>query len=65
MVERQRTLQFVDKVGLRSLVAKVFDEMRIRGEPVGAEKVQEMIAVCKGRPEDNALSQAIIGMREE
>ena len=65
MGERQRTIQFVDKVGLRSLVAKVFDEMGIRGEPIGAEKVQEMIAVCKGRPEDNAFSQAIIEMREE
>ena len=65
MGERQRTIQFVDKIGLRSLVAKVFDEMGIRGEPIGAEKVQEMIAACKGRPEDNAFSQAIIEMREE
>ena len=65
MAEQQRPVQFVDKLRLRSLIAKVFEEMGIRGEAIGAEKVQEMIATCKVRPEENAFSQAIIEMREE
>jgi len=63
--ERLRTVQFVDKPKLRSLVAKIFEEMGIRGELIGAEKVQEMIAACGVRPEDNIFSQGIIETREE
>jgi len=39
--------------------------MGVRGEPVGAEEMQEMIAACGVRPEDNILSRGIIDMREE
>ena len=42
-----------------------FAEMGIQGEPVGAEKVQEMIAACGVKPEDNVFSRGIIEMREE
>lgn len=60
-----QAMQFVDKQKLRLLVAKVFAEMGIHGEPVGAEKVQEMIAACGVKPEDNVFSRGIIDMREE
>jgi hypothetical protein len=45
--------------------AKAMQEMGISGEPVGAEKLQEMMAACGFKPEDNALSREIIAMREE
>jgi hypothetical protein len=46
-------------------VAKAFAEMGITGEPIGAEKVQEMIAACGIKPEDSEFSRGIIEMREE
>lgn len=64
-VERPRTIRFVDKHKLRPLVAKVFSAMGVRGEPIGAEKVQEMIAACGVRPENNLFSRGVIEMREE
>ena len=45
--------------------AKALQEMGITGEPVGAEKLQEMMAACGIKPEDNVLSREIIAMREE
>jgi len=39
--------------------------MGIRGQPIGAAKVQEIIATCGVKPETNAFSQGIIEMREE
>ena len=45
--------------------AKALQEMGISGQPVGAEKLQEMMAACGIKPEDNALSREIIAMREE
>jgi hypothetical protein len=45
--------------------AKAMEEMGISGEPVGAEKLQEMMAACGIKPEDNVLSREIIAMREE
>ncbi|MEW6297200.1 MAG: hypothetical protein AB1671_05590 [Thermodesulfobacteriota bacterium] len=57
--------RFVDKHALQPLIARSFAEMGIRGEPVGAEKVQEMIAACGVREEDNILSRGIVDMREE
>jgi len=61
----QGVVQFVDKQQLQPLVAKAFAEMGIQGEPVGAEKVQEMIAACGVKPENNVFSRGIIEMREE
>ena len=46
-------------------VAKAFAEMGITGEPVGPEKLQEMMLACGINPEDNLLSREIIAMREE
>lgn len=63
--DRLRTVRFVDKEKLRPTVDNAFAAMGIRGEPIGAEKVQEMIAACGVRPEDNILSRGIIDMREE
>lgn len=45
--------------------ARVMKEMGLSGEPLGAEKVQEMIAACGIKPEDNEFSRGIIEMREE
>jgi hypothetical protein len=39
--------------------------MGITGEPIGAEKLQEMIRACGMQPDANAFSQGIIAMREE
>lgn len=46
-------------------MAKVMEELGISGEPIGAEKVQEMMAACGIKPEDNEFSRGIIEMREE
>ena len=56
---------FVDKAKLRPIIDKTFEAMGIHGEPIGAEKVQEMIAACGVKPEDNIFSRGIIEMREE
>ena len=47
------------------LIDKTFKAMGITGEPIGAEKVQEMLATEGINPEDNAGSRGIIEMREE
>jgi hypothetical protein len=46
-------------------MAAAMKEMGISGEPIGAEKVQEMIAACGVKPEDNEFSRGIVEMREE
>jgi hypothetical protein len=63
--EQPRIPQFVDKQRLRPLIIKTFKEMGIDKEPIGAEKVQEMMLACGVRPEDNLFSRGIIEMREE
>jgi hypothetical protein len=60
-----RETWFVNKQDLQALVAKAFEEMGIHGKPIGAEKVQEMIAACGVKPEDSIFSREIIEMREE
>jgi hypothetical protein len=64
-MEHLPTVQFVDKTRLRPVIARAFAEMGIHGAPIGAEKVQEMIAACGVQPEANTFSQGIIEMREE
>ncbi len=56
---------FVDKRSIQSQVAKAFAEMGVQGTPIGAEKVQRMVAACGINPQDNTFSRAIIDMREE
>jgi hypothetical protein len=53
------------QAALSAGVASAFAQMGIAGAPVGAEKVQEMIAACGIKPEDNEFSRGIIEMREE
>jgi hypothetical protein len=50
---------------ISAAIAQAFAEMGITGEPVGAEKVQEMMRACGIQPDANAFSQGIIAMREE
>lgn len=50
---------------LVKLWEKAMEQMGIRGEPIGAERLQEMIAACGIKPEDNVFSREIIEMREE
>jgi hypothetical protein len=45
--------------------AKAMEQMGIRGEPVGAERLQEMMLASGIKPEENAFSRGIIEMREE
>jgi hypothetical protein len=46
-------------------MAKAFKEMGITGEPIGHEKLQEMMLAGGINPEDNACSREIIAMRDE
>jgi hypothetical protein len=50
---------------LTSLIDKAFKKMGIKGESIGAEKVQEMLAAEGVKPEENSFSRGIIKMREE
>jgi hypothetical protein len=54
-----------DKARLKQSMAKAFEEMGIRGEPVPPAKLREMMAECGIKPEDNSFSKGIIEMREE
>jgi hypothetical protein len=45
-------------------IEAVFREMGIEGEPVGAEKLRQMM-LDEGVSEDNSFSRGIIEMREE
>jgi hypothetical protein len=45
--------------------AEALGQMGIQGEPIGAEKVQQLIAAGGANPEDAAFSREIIAMREE
>ena len=47
------------------LIDKAVEKMEITGEPIGAEKVQEMLAAEGVKPEENSFSRGIIKMREE
>ncbi|MBM4087395.1 MAG: hypothetical protein FJ272_21595 [Planctomycetes bacterium] len=54
-----------ENMRLLPLMDGVFKDIGAVGEPLGAEKVQAMIAACGVKPEDNLFSRAIIEMREE
>jgi hypothetical protein len=53
------------QAAISAMTEKVFAEMGITGEPVGIEKLHEMMLACGVKPEENALSREIIAMREE
>jgi len=50
---------------LRPFMDKAFKALGATYEPLGAEKVQEMVAACGVNPEDNLFSHGLIEMREE
>jgi ATPase subunit of ABC transporter with duplicated ATPase domains len=50
---------------LSAAVARVFAELGITEQPIGAENVQKMMEACGIKPEDNEFSRAVIEMREE
>lgn len=54
-----------NQAAISAAAAKAFEEMGITGQPIGAEKVQEISLACGLQPEDNTFSRGIIEMREE
>jgi hypothetical protein len=50
---------------ISAAIAQAFAEMGITGEPIGSEKVQEMMRAYGMQPNANEFSQGIIAMREE
>jgi len=58
-------LQCVDREKLKKWFDEWFKQMGINIQPIGAEKLQEMMLKEGIRPEDNIASKGIIEMREE
>jgi len=58
-------LQCVDREKLKKWFDEWFKQMGIDVQPIGAEKLQEMMLKEGIRPEDNIASRGIIEMREE
>lgn len=56
--------QVVDKRDLGPHIDRVFQEIGVCAQPIGAEKVQQLLASYL-KPEDNAFSRGIIEMRGE
>ena len=54
-----------NQAAISAAVADAFARMGVSGRPIGAEKVQAMVAACGFQPEDNEFSRGIIAMREE
>jgi hypothetical protein len=54
-----------DPALIDALWRKALEEMGIRGEPVGPERLQAMMLAEGIKPEDNSFSREIIAMREE
>lgn len=50
---------------LRPIMNKVFKAIGATLEPIGAEKVQELVAACGVDPNDNSFSRGLNEMREE
>ena len=70
LTSEERTAARLERVRLKNekltpLIDKAFEKMGITGEPIGAEKLQEMLAAEGVKPEENSFSQGIIKMREE
>ena len=58
-------LQCVDREKLKKWLDEWFKQMGIDVQPIGAEKLQEMMLKEGIHPEDNVASRGIIEMREE
>ncbi|MFN7945671.1 MAG: hypothetical protein U0Z53_09980 [Blastocatellia bacterium] len=50
---------------ISALMAKVMQESGVGGEPVGAERLREMILATGVTPENNEFSRSLIEAREE
>jgi hypothetical protein len=44
---------------------KLLADLGIKGQPIGAKKLREMLLARGFKPEDNSFSREIIAMREE
>jgi hypothetical protein len=55
----------MSQASISAAAAKAFEEMGITGEPVGIEKLREMMAASSVDATDNAFSREISSMREE
>jgi hypothetical protein len=64
-VDLYSRLQCVDREKLKKWLDEWFKQMGIDVQPIGAEKLQEMMLKEGIRPEDNILSKGIMEMREE
>jgi hypothetical protein len=53
------------QAALSAVLGEALGEAGIVGEPVGVEKLREMMAACGVKPEDNLFSREIIAMRDE
>jgi len=58
-------VQWVDKASWKAWFDEWFQQLGITVQPIGAEKLQELMLEEGVRPEDNLLSRGIIAMREE
>jgi hypothetical protein len=63
--DRLSGIRWVDKASWKEWFDRWFQQMGITVQPMGAEKLQEMMLQEGVRPGDNLLSHGIIAMREE
>ena len=61
---RARRVRSANEI-LRPSLDGFFKEMGLKGDPIGAEKVQEMIGRQGVKTEENLFSKGIVEMREE
>lgn len=63
--DQLQKVRFLDKRLFSQLIDDAFATMHIHGVPMGAEKVQALIAASGVSPDANILSHSLIEMREE
>ncbi len=49
---------------LRPLLDQAFDALSATEPPIGAERVQQLVAACGVKPDSNLFSQGVVEMRE-
>lgn len=62
---RMRRNASLNQDRIAAAAAAAFAEMGVTGQPIGAEKLQEMMIADGVDPESNEFSRGIIEMREE
>lgn len=63
--QRPSSIRVADKETIRGIVDETFARMGIHAEPVGAERLQQMMLEHGIKPEDNLFSRGLLEMREE